>query len=286
MRIEDYTLLPLRDVQLLQLDVMKQIHRVCIKRNIKYYLIAGSVLGAVRHGGFIPWDDDIDIAMMRDDYERFKTIFYEEFEDNRFFLQHYDSDVDFKPALMRFCIKGTIRVSECEKQWHNCKNMYIDIFPLDNAPDNDLLRKKQAKKIKKLRGILSKKLYGLYPSNSGLVVSLKKVVSFAYRLYPLHLVQNKLNQVMQQYNHQQTVSVCSMASKYKYVKQCIDRSIYGDPTLLRFEDTEFFGPEQPKEYLEHLYGKDYMQLPPPEKRDQPEDVFISLELASDLGHQL
>ena len=157
MKFEGYKLIPLREVQLMQLEVMKEIHKVCVKRNIKYYMIAGSVLGAVRHGGFIPWDDDIDIAMMREDYERFKAIFPDEFNTDKYFLQHYDSDIDFKPALMRLCIKNTIRDFESEMHWHDCKNMFLDIFPLDNAPDENALREEQTKKILRLKSILNKK---------------------------------------------------------------------------------------------------------------------------------
>jgi len=274
MKFDGYKLISLRDVQLMQLEVMKEIHRICVKRNIKYYMIAGSVLGAVRHGGFIPWDDDIDIAMMREDYEQFKQIFSEEFDENKYYLQHYDSDVDFKPALMRFCVKNTIRDFECEMHWKYCKNMFLDIFPLDNAPDDEQLRLKEANEILKYKGIINKKLYRLFPSNSTIAVLAKKTISFAYLLYPLKKVQAKLNAVMQQYDKEDTKCVCSMASQYKYQKQCIERTIYGTPTLLKFEDSEFFAPEKPLEYLEHLYGKNYMQLPPVEKRDKPEDVYI------------
>ena len=112
----------IRELQLLQLDVMKEIHEVCIKHKIEYYLIAGSVLGAVRHGGFIPWDDDIDIAMMRSQYDEFRSVFYEEFDQTKYFLQDYDTDNEHRPALMRLCIKGTIQDLPYEYHLKNCKN--------------------------------------------------------------------------------------------------------------------------------------------------------------------
>ena len=81
---------------------------------------------------------------------------------------------------------------------------------------------------------------------------------------------------MQQYDTQETTCVCSMASQYKYKKQCIERTIYGEPTLIKFEDTVFFAPEKPIEYLIHLYGKDYMKLPPLDKRAKPETVYVKI----------
>ena len=121
--------LSLREVQLMQLELMRQIDRICKKHNIVYYVIAGSCLGAVRHRGFIPWDDDIDIAMMRSEYERFAKIFDEEFDTEKYFLQNYDSDKKFIPALSRICIKGTFVDLKCEKHHKTCKNTYVDLFP-------------------------------------------------------------------------------------------------------------------------------------------------------------
>ena len=274
MKLSAYKKLNLRDIQLIQLEVMKEIHNVCLKHNIKYYLIAGSLLGAIRHKGFIPWDDDIDIAMFRDDYEHFKKVFYDEFDSSKYFLQHYDSDVDFKPALMRFCVRGTLKNSKGEQHLRCCKNMFIDIFPLDNAPDSIILRRKQSKQICRCKAILNAKLYTLFPTNSCVEIFAKRVLSFICKLYPIRAIQNRLNTVMQLYNGEHTKCVCSMASQYEYNRQCIDRSIYGIPKLIDFEDTYFFVPENPSEYLEHLYGKNFLEIPPTEKRRKPDDVYI------------
>ena len=99
----------LRKVQLRLLDMLLYIDRICKENCIDYWLSSGTLIGAVRHGGFIPWDDDIDIAMLREDYEHFRAVFNDSFDTTKFFLQNIFTDNDFQPSLMRLCIKGTIQ---------------------------------------------------------------------------------------------------------------------------------------------------------------------------------
>lgn len=244
---QNYTKMELRQVQLMQLELMSQIHNVCNAERIKYYLLAGSLLGAVRHGGFIPWDDDIDIGMPRKDYEKFKEVFSKHFDDKRYFLQYSKTDKSFVPALMRLCIRGTIVDIEYERRLNNCKNTYIDIFPLDNVPKDESLQIKQAKELKCFRRVIRWKEYCIYNENNILHKIIKPIVSFVLKVLPLSYLQNKRDKVMTRYSDSESDCWCSMASKYSYKKQTIDKNIYGQPTLIKFEDKEFFGPEKPIE---------------------------------------
>ena len=272
--MKGYRKLDIKELQQLQLLTMKEIHKVCIENNIKYYIIAGSALGAVRHGGFIPWDDDIDIALMREDYERFKVIFYSCFDKEKYFLQDYDSDVDFRPPLMRLCIKGTHLDIECERHWKYCKNAYIDIFPLDNVPNEESLRIEQEKNLLRCKKIINRKLYRIHDTNNFLARFVKRTIGVLLKVIPLSTLQKRYVSEMTKYNNIATECVCSMASQYKYAKQTMHRNIYGTPTLVKFEDAEFFAPENICQYLQQLYGKNYMQIPPVEKRRTPETVYI------------
>lgn len=270
MKYSGYRKMEIRELQLLQLDVMKEIHEVCIKHKIEYYLIAGSILGAVRHGGFIPWDDDIDIAMMRPQYDKFRRVFFEEFDQTRYFLQDYDTDKEHRPALMRFCIKGTIQDLPYEYHLKNCKNTYIDIFPLDNVPNGEKKRKIHAFLNRICDKLLIKKLY--ITSNKGWN---EKVYWIVCKILPLNLIRNMKVRCMKMYNNDhRCYAVCSMESHYSYEKQTMDKSIYGKPTLIKFEDTYFYGPEKTEEYLMKLYGINYMQIPSEDKREKPFDVYI------------
>lgn len=276
MKLEGYRKLELKELQKIQLEVMKEIHKACLQHNIKYYIIAGSLLGAVRHGGFIPWDDDIDIAMMREDYNKFMSLFPQIMDTNRLFLQHYGSDVDFRPALMRVCIKGTYLDFSCESHWKYCKNTYIDIFPLDNVPDSDVDKVSHEKQLKRLDKLIRAKLYRIHEDNTRWLIVLKKFRAALLKLYPLKILQNNILRVMTMYNNNNTHDVCSMASHYSYKKQSMSRLIYGTPKLIKFEDTELYAPSRTEEYLIHLYGANYMQIPSENKRDIPNDVYIKL----------
>ena len=271
-----YRPLQLKELQTMQLNAMKDIHSACVNNNISYYIIGGTLLGSVRHGGFIPWDDDIDIAMLRPDFERFKKAFESSMDQSKYFLQHFDSDLDFRPAIMRVCIKNTILDFSCESHWRYCKNVYIDIFPLDNVPDDPIKAEKQDKELQRRRQIIRRKLYRIHDENSWFKILSKKIVALAYSVIPLKIAQHRVVDIMTKYNDEQTENVCSMSSHYSYKKQNMPRSIYGTPQLVKFEDTELYAPEMIKEYLEKIFGSDYMKLPPVEARDIPCNSYIKV----------
>ena len=140
-----------KKLQSVQMEIMDEVHRVCTENNILYYIIAGTALGAVRHGGFIPWDLDIDVAMPRSDYERFQKICNEKMSD-RFICRNYKNTKGYLRPHALVCIKDTYLSTKSEKYNTNEQNLgiYLDVFPLDNAPDDVALREKQAEQIKKL----------------------------------------------------------------------------------------------------------------------------------------
>lgn len=271
-----YKKMKLRELQLIQLEAMKQIHAICVKKHIQYYIIAGTLLGAIRHGGYIPWDDDIDIAMMRNDYETFKSVFSQEIDNQKYFLQNYTTDKYFQPALQRVCIKNTIQDLPTEYHLHNCKNTFIDIFPLDNAPNEIKLRLHQAKRLAHIDRLINLKLYHIYEKDNWLSTFVKQITSFCLSAIPLTILRVARVKEMTRYNHIPTQCVASTVSKYGYTKQLMDRSIYGKPVLINFEGVKLYGPNQADNYLLHLYGRDYMQEPPIEKRELPYDVYIKV----------
>ena len=163
---EGFRLLELKELQSMILKAMKEIHSFCVENDIEYYIIAGTMLGAVRHRGFIPWDDDIDIAMTRNNFEKFKHLFSTGKIANNYFLQDYSTDKDFGLALMRVCLPGTFQNWPAQNHLRNCKNAYIDIFPLDNVPLKEEQQRKQAKRIQTLNRICNLKLYRDYESKS------------------------------------------------------------------------------------------------------------------------
>lgn len=264
--------LTLREVQELQLNVLKYIDCLCRKNNITYYLIKGSLLGAIRHGGFIPWDDDIDIAMMRDEYDRFLEICKKDLDD-RYFLQNYHTDIDYAPTLSRICIKGTYaKVYPLEHLKFN-KSTYIDIHPVDNVPDDDKLALRHEKQLIIIDKLINMKLYAVF--DEGFIKYkriIKRMRSLLLAAIPLEYLHSKREKVMKRYSNTTTKRVCCTACRYAYGKQIMAREIFGRPVLVKFEDGEFFAPEQYEKYLTQTYG-DYMKIPPEDERDKPAEVY-------------
>lgn len=135
----------LRKVQACQLDLALEVKRICEKYNIKFFLVDGTALGAVKYGGFIPWDDDLDIGMMRDDYYRFLKICDSEL-DTRFYLQNFYNNTDCGNCFSQLRIKGTVF---CQKMWKSHKEgIFIDIHPFIPVPQNKLILKLTAYRFK------------------------------------------------------------------------------------------------------------------------------------------
>lgn len=267
--------IPLRDLQILQLATMKEIHLFCQEYKIKYYIIGGTLLGAIRHKGFIPWDDDIDIAMMRDDYEYFISLFSIKCDKKKYFLQNYSSEKKFQPALSRVCIKGTYLDVPAEYHLKICKNTYIDIFPLDNVPDSIEKREQQKQDIQKIDRLFERKLGRIYVKGFlGWKKIVKRLLSACMIFVPYSRLQKKREEIMKRFSNIDTKCVCSTVSQYGYDRQVMEKKIYGKPTLYDFEDTQLYGPEHYDAYLTHIYGKNYMQVPPEKKRVKPHDVYL------------
>ena len=124
----------LRSVQLTELRLLREVDRICRKRGIRYNIIAGTMLGAVRHGGFIPWDDDADVAMMRDEYEKFRKAVREELDPDEFYFQEIRDTPGYRWGYGKLRKKGTVFLREHQEHMPYEQGVFIDIFPLDAVP--------------------------------------------------------------------------------------------------------------------------------------------------------
>ncbi len=264
----------LRALQLIEFEAFKEIDRICKKHNIMYFMCYGTLIGAVRHKGFIPWDCDMDIVMMRKDYDKFAEVCSSELS-HKYFLQNYHTDPGFLPALTRICINGTYLYDKYTEHLKFHKGAYIDIFPLDNSPDNEKLRKKHERNLLLIDILIFYKSCIIYSNGTLFLKEIgKKVLKFIMYPIPLKLLQNLRVKVMKEYNSKSTLNVCSTVGKYGYKKEIMDKKIFETPALLEFEGEKYHAPGKWDLCLRKLYG-DYM-IPPPEKERKPEFVVYEI----------
>ena len=144
----------LRKIQLLQLEILKEVDRICRKHHIKYTLCGGSLLGAIRHKGFIPWDDDVDISMLRGEYDRFLRVCKKELDPEKYFVQTVDTDPEYRWIYGKIILKGTTYVRAGQESIKSNNGIFIDIFPRDGMSSNVIIGWIQTKCAYLLRKIM------------------------------------------------------------------------------------------------------------------------------------
>ena len=130
----------LGDLRAVQIEMLVEVDRICRKCGVKYNIVAGTLLGAVRHGGYIPWDDDADIALLRSDYEKFRKVCKTELDSSRFYFQDHRNTKGYRWGYGKIRRKNTIFLRENQEHMPYEQGIFIDIFPLDGVPDNYFLR--------------------------------------------------------------------------------------------------------------------------------------------------
>lgn len=251
-----------RALQLVQASIMDEIHRVCVKNNLKYYMIGGTALGAVRHKGFIPWDVDIDIAMPREDYEKFIEIANDEL-DSRYECLSYKKVKFYISAHMMVVLKNSsIKLENDDLNDPIRHGIYVDVLPLDQVPLDHKERVKHARMLdlaSKLKYYKNMRVYSKDNTIRKLVKSFLRLLFSGISYYWLNDFQQKI--AMKYNSLPDTGEICSTLSHYKYEKLCMSKKIWGTPKLYEFEGRQYYGAEDINAYLTNLFG-DYMKLPP------------------------
>lgn len=255
----------LRKVQLLELEIAKEMKRICETNNIKYFLLWGSLLGAVRHEGFIPWDDDMDFGMLREDYEKFIDVCKKEL-DPKFFMQTWDTDSDYPFAYAKIRIKGTHFREQFSDNCLSNDGIFIDVFPMDNAPNTYI--KKKVQEIKYflcIRLLWIKKGMGKSIEQESAIQKIKYVSFLALsKVFSFDRIKNYFKKVLNKYNNKSTKKIVCTAGKYCF-KYTMPREWAENLTNIKFETIELPAFKSRHEYLSLLYG-DYMTPPPLEER--------------------
>ena len=260
----------LRRAQKIMLYIMKKIHAVCVKHNIKYWLDYGTLLGAIRHDGFIPWDDDLDICMMREDFEKFNKVAQSEFGDE-FFWQTPETDPALCYEYGKVRLNGTLWQETVWMRTAKLKNngLFIDVFPIDPFPVKRIQQVPIALLCDKVfNRIIDYKIFKKSSPNF-IKRTVQKILAVFIPVSMVYRWRKKIVLSLQKHkNNSSYVSKVTMDT----MRDICDKSLFDELILHKFEDTEFYIPACYDKRLKLLFNN-YMQLPPEDKRYGHHGIF-------------
>lgn len=256
----------LKDRQSVSLEILKDVHDFCVKNGIKYTLFGGTLIGAIRHKGFIPWDDDLDIAFTRPEYEKFVKSYQSKRGFKLFARERQGNEVYISYA--RVCEMERTFVDDKRFPWTSLKKgIWIDVFPLDGAEEDYNKALIQSSKNYKLwlKGVRIRNAMAPFDKSRGVIGNIKlfmEKIIYGWRCrsyWDKHVAFCKRIG----FNNSSKYSQLSWAG-FK-MREYYNTSALSDYDLIHFEDTEFYIMKGYDGALKSKYG-DYMQLPPVEER--------------------
>lgn len=248
-----------RDVQNKILEIMRFIDKTCRDNDIVYYIMGGTALGAVRHGGFIPWDDDLDIFMTPQEYYKFRLTF-EKLNSQEFVIQEWRTIPEYiEYAKVR--MNSTTFIEDNFKDRRDMHHgIYVDIMMLHKVPQNQWIQRKVYYESKFVT------LYGLSQRSWKPKSAAQKVVLRMLKFLPCRLIARKCYKDIYRYEDMKDAyRYCYWITPAKFRQGLFDSAFFEQPIDIPFEDTVLYGSKLIKEYLAYRYG-DYMKLPSEETR--------------------
>ncbi len=249
----------IKRIQAIELEMLIEFDRICRKYQISYSIDGGTLLGAIRHGGFIPWDDDADVIMNRSSYQRFIEVVDQELDSERFYFQDLNRTPGYRWGYGKMRRKHTCFVRENQEHMPYEQGVFMDVFVCDNVPDNYLMRS-----IVNFHSFIYRKCF-YSVVGYGVSKGMAKVVYGMLKTIPEDKLKQRYNRYIRFRNKRNTKYVkcltfqaCNNFYGYK-------REWYEDTEDIVFESVVLKGSRDYDGYLRFLYG-DYMKLPPVEKR--------------------
>lgn len=249
----------IKKVQEKILYIMKFIDKLCRENDIEYYIMGGTALGAVRHGGFIPWDDDLDIFMTPKNYDRFKKIF-ESIQSLEFVLQEWRTTPNYL-EYAKIRLNGTTFIEENYKDRKDMHHgIYVDIMILHKVPNSKFIQKLVYYESKFVT------LYGLSQRNWKPKTKGQAFILKCLKILPCKWMAKRCYKRIYKYDDRiKNFKYCYWITPAKFKNGLFDASFFERPIEIPFEDTKLLASENIKQYLEYRYG-DYMKLPSEEVR--------------------
>lgn len=238
------------------LVIMDEIDRICKLHNIHYYLIGGTLLGAIRHNGFIPWDDDLDIVMPRNDLKIFKEFCAKELNP-MFVFEDGDNESNYPYFFSKVINKDTKFYESEIEQWRH-SGIFVDIFPLDTC--NGYSKSVELKKW--LIKTINNSIWAFLKKDTRLRRFPHRIFAMVFRPKFMHCMMKSIAKC----GGRQGNYYANYGSQYKIKKQTMPKKWFGNGTPLLFEGHKYIAPVDYQKVVESIFGKNYMQLPPENKR--------------------
>ncbi len=266
--------LTMSEIKMMSLDILKDIKRVCEELHLTYFLDSGTLLGAIRHNGFIPWDDDIDIVMPRPDYDRFCKE-YNKFSNSNYYVSSLENSKNY---FFSFAKVYDRRTKKIEHGTYLLKQgLCLDIFPLDGYPDS--VREHYDNCVNVFNKYASAVGYAFvqhYKFNP--LKLLQNIILFLFRHFIVRKCALSVHEFASSIDYDSSEYVGCNSIMYYNQKNCraMKKSVF-TPMMHQFEDDYFIIPAGYDEVLTKYYGSDYMTPPPEDKRTSSHGVNIYLK---------
>ena len=258
-----------RKMQLVELDMLVEFDRVCRKNDINYVIYGGTMLGAIRHKGFIPWDDDIDIGILREDYEKFKEHM-DELDPKICYFQDHTTDKEYRWGYGKIRRTGTKYVRVGQEHLKFKTGIFIDVFPLDDIPKTTIGQMLQDFKFYCLRKILWSEV-GKYSTKGFMKVWYTLLSKIDPQKVHKYIDRTRRKSKNSSSNMVRTLLFTSTGKLYRKnpikMRYGIPKRWILDRAEYEFEGHKFYGTKDYDEIMKYTYG-DYMKLPPEDQRYQ------------------
>ena len=273
-------------IRKIQLKMLEDFNKLCSENGINLMLGGGSFLGAIRHKGFIPWDDDIDLMMLRDDFENLLRVVNN--LPKKYEFQYISPQKNSYCTFAKLMYKNSQLIEVGSENVPKLQGIYLDIFIIENVPDNKIVSFFYGLKCNYMQLVSSSIVMTKFPSEynkkifmqsfSGKInYFIRKTIGFLYRYQNIEKYFIKVDRTFKKYKDKKTSYVTIPSGRRHYFGEKLSKKIFFDLVEYQFENLKILGPKEYNIYLENLYGSNYMQLPPIEKREKHHCIKISVD---------
>lgn len=272
------------DVQRLLLLIMDDIHDVCTENNLRYVITGGCAIGAVRHKGFIPWDDDIDICLLRKDYDRLPELINKAYP-GKYTVQNINTSPDYDLNFMKIRLNGTRFVEPADNDRKNA-GLFIDVFPIENVRKSRIGRLWQRFTSDGLQFICScvrikdkyQRMGAVIEADPelGRMLGKKKAIGTLFSFRSLRKWLLTTEKALSNCHNDKSDIIAIPAGRGHFGGEQYLRKWFMDPVLMQYEDRQYFFPKEIHKYLSHLYGN-YMTIP--DEADRERHTIIEYDIS-------